>query len=259
MAFNSPPGLALMALFLSASTAAGQNSPDRKDWIQLFNGKNLDGWTVKITGHALGENYGETFRVADGLLKVAYDKYEAFDRKFGHIFYQEKYSHYIIAAEYCFVAEQARSGPVWAVRNSGIMVHSQDPASMRRDQDFPISIEVQLQGGSGSGERSTANLCTPGTNVVIEGKLFTQHCLNSSSKTYHGDQWVRVEVEVLGSNRIRHIMEGRTVLSYEKPQICGGAVSNFDPAVKKDGPCLKMATLRSGRRVIRSSSERWNY
>ncbi len=224
---------------LVASTAWGQIQADPRDWIQLFNGKNLDGWTPKITGHDLGDNFADTFRVENGVLKVSYDGYQEFDRKFGHLFYRDKFSHYIIAVEYRFVGEQAPGGPSWAVRNSGIMLHCQPPETMTRDQDFPISIEVQLLGGTGSGERPTANLCTPGTHVVMDGKLLEQHCIPSRSKTYHGDQWVRVEVKVLGSDRMEHIVEGQTVLAYEKPQIGGGAVNHFDPAVKRDGMLLE--------------------
>jgi Domain of Unknown Function (DUF1080) len=209
------------------------------EWIQLFNGKDLQGWDVKIAGRNLNDNYGNTFRVEDGLLKVRYDGYDTFDDRFGHLFYHTAFSHYIVAVEYRFVGAQARGGPDWAVRNSGIMIHSQSARSMAKDQDFPISIEVQLLGGNGTGgERPTANLCTPGTHVVMDGKLFTQHCVNSRSKTYHGDQWVRVEVQVLGDSLIRHIVNGDTVLEYSKPQIGGGVVIHFDPAMKQDGKPL---------------------
>jgi len=229
----------LTGLLLSAVNASAQGDPDRKEWIQLFDGKDLQGWAAKITGYDLDDNFGNTFRVENGVLKVAYDRYDRFDGRFGHIFYRSKFSHYVVAVEYRFTGEQCPGGPDWAVRNSGIMVHSQSPESMTKEQDFPISIEVQLLGGTGSGERSTANLCTPGTHVVMNGSLFTQHCVNSSSKTYHGDQWVRVEVEVLGDSTIKHRVEGKTVLSYEKPQIGGGVVSRYDPKVKQDGMLLK--------------------
>jgi hypothetical protein len=219
----------------SAASALAQAAPDATEWIQLFNGRNLEGWSVKITGRDLGDNFGNTFRVEDGLLEVRYDGYDAFDDRFGHLFYHEAFSHYIVAVEYRFVGDQVSGGPDWAVRNSGIMVHSQSAESMGTNQDFPISIEVQLLGGTGSGERTTANLCTPGTNVVMEGRLVTQHCINSTSETYHGEQWVRVEVLVLGDSLIRHIVNGDTVLEYSKPQIGGGTVNRFDPAVKKDG------------------------
>jgi hypothetical protein len=173
-------------------------------------------------------------------LKVRYDGYDAFDDRFGHLFYHTAFSHYIVAVEYRFVGAQARGGPDWALRNSGIMIHAQSARSMAKDQDFPISIEVQLLGGSGTGgaERPTANLCTPGTHVVMDGKLFTPHCVNSRSKTYHGEQWVRVEVHVLGDSLIRHVVNGDTVLEYAKPQIGGGVVNHFDPAMKQDGKPL---------------------
>jgi hypothetical protein len=207
-------------------------------WIQLFNGRNLDGWIPKITGYEAGENFGNTFRVENGVLKVSYDQYDKFGDRFGHLFYKQKFSNYRIAVEYRFTGEQAPGGAGWAFRNSGIMIHCQPPQTMKKDQNFPISIEVQLLGGKGEGVRTTANLCTPGTNVVMGGKLFTTHCVNSTSQTYHGDQWVRVEVEVRGGDVVRHIIDGKTVLEYEKPQIGGGAVNNFDPAVKKDGEIL---------------------
>jgi hypothetical protein len=223
---------------LTLTGACATNNPDQKEWIQLFNGRDLRDWHVKITGYNLDDNFGNTFRVENGVLKVAYDKYDKFGGRFGHIFYRRKFSHYIVAVEYRFVGEQAPDGPDWAFRNSGIMVHCQSPESMQKDQDFPISIEVQLLGGRGAGERSTANLCTPGTHVVMNGSLVTTHCLNSSSKTYHGDQWVRVEAMVLGDSVIRHIVNGETVLAYEMPQIGGGAVNHFDPKVKEDGKLL---------------------
>ena len=215
--------------------ATGQ---DKRKWKQLFNGKNLKGWTVKIKNHELGENFGNTFSVSDGKIKVNYDNYADFDNQFGHIFYKSKFSYYLIAVEYRFVGKQAKGGPEWAIRNSGIMVHCQDPATMLKNQDFPISIEVQLLGGDSTGTRTTCNLCTPGTNVEMNNKLVTQHCVNSSSKTFRGDQWVRAEVLVLGDSIIKHIVNGDTVLTYSKPQIGGGTVNDYDPLIKKDGTLL---------------------
>jgi len=233
---------ALFVVFLLLALApAGGARPDpgAKEWIPLFNGKNLDGWDVKITGHDLNDNFGNTFRVENGVLKTAYDQYgPRFDNRFGHLFYRQKFSHYIVVAEYRFVGAQAPAAPDWAFKNSGIMVHSQSAASMTKDQDFPISIEVQLLGGRETGERPTANVCTPGTEIEMNGKMVKDHCTNSTAKTYRGDEWVRVEVEVAGDREIRHIIDGQTVLAYQRPQIGGGTVTNFDPAVKKDGQLL---------------------
>lgn len=230
------PLLLLSCLFLAGSTFA-QKAP--KGWINLFNGKDLKDWSIKITNHPLHENYNETFRVEDGKMIVRYDKYQKFDEQYGHIFYNKKFSAYLLVVEYRFVGDQVAGGPGWAIRNSGAMLHSQNPTTMGLKQDFPISLEMQLLGGDGKHDRTTANLCTPGTNVVMNGKLFTPHCIDSKSKTYHGDQWVRAEALVLGDSIVHHIVEGDTVLTYEKPQIGGGSVSNYDKAVKKDGQLLK--------------------
>jgi hypothetical protein len=229
------------ALAAAQAPAAG---PDQREWISLFDGKTLDGWVPKITGYDAGVNFGNTFRVENGVLKVAYDQYDTFGNRFGHLFYKTPFSHYVLAVEYRFVGEQAKGGPDWAFRNSGAMIHGQPVETMQKDQDFPICIEVQFLGGRGDGKpRSTANLCTPGTNVVMNGKLETTHCVNSTSKTFDGDQWVRAEVEVHGDGAIVHKVNGETVLSYEKPQIGGGNVAKHDPAVKKDGQLIPGGTI----------------
>ena len=165
-----------------------------------------------------GDNYGDTFRVEDGVLKVGYDKYPKFDAKFGHLFSKQSYSNYKLRIEYRFVGEQCPGGPAWALRNSGVMIHSQHVDSMRKDQEFPVSIEVQFLGGGEKGERHTGNVCTPGTHIVMDGKLITQHCIDSKSKTYRGSEWVTVEVEVHGHGKIIHKVNGEPVISYEKPQ-----------------------------------------
>ncbi len=214
------------------------------DWQQLFNGKDLTGWQVKIKGYDLNDNFANTFRVEDGKIKVQYDGYDKFNERYGHLFYKQGYSYYVIATEYRFVGDQAKEGPDWAFRNSGIMIHGQSATSMLKDQDFPISVEVQLLGGRGNGTlRTTSNVCTPGTNIVMNGKLITDHCINSTSKTFDGDQWVRAEVRVLGDSLIEHYVNGELVLSYAKPQIGGGVVNGFDPAAKPDGKILSRGTI----------------
>ena len=208
-------------LFLSLCIHAAD---EKGKWIQLFNGKDLSGWTVKIRGHEAGINHNDTFAVKDGVIRVAYDKYDQFNETFGHMFYNTPFSHYLLRVEYRFLGDQAPGGPAWAFRNSGVMIHGQTPESMTRDQDFPDSIEVQILGGKGEGKRTTGNLCTPGTDVIMDGKLLKRHCISSKSKTYHGDQWVTLEVEVRGSKSIKHIINGETVMTYSKPQLDDGTL-----------------------------------
>lgn len=229
---------------LLLSTSLFAKSQDKKPKpIQLFNGKDLKNWTPKIRNHKVGDNYKNTFRVEDGLLKVRYDGYDNFNFQYGHLFYNKEFSAYLLRVTYRFVGEQVNGGEGWAWRNSGAMLHGQYPNTMGVDQDFPISIEGQLLGGNGKDERTTSNLCTPGTNVVIDNKLFTPHCISSTSKTYAGDQWVTADFLVLGDSLVQHILENKVVLQYTKPQIGGGNVSGFDPKVKKDGQLLNKGTI----------------
>ncbi len=217
------PALMTVVLLGLTPVLTGEEAAGEGEWIPLFDGKTLEGWTPKIRGHEAGVNFANTFRVEDGLLKVRYDGYGGrFDNRFGHLFFNTPLSHYRLRVEHRFVGEQMPDGPGWAWRNSGIMIHGQTPASMTRDQDFPVSIEVQLLGGRETGDRPTANLCTPGTHVVLDGRLHTPHCTNSKSRTYRGDQWVTVELEVRGHTLIRHLIDGEVVLEYTQPQLDPG-------------------------------------
>lgn len=194
-------------------------NPKEPEWRSIFNGEDLTGWTPKFAGFPLGENYRNTFRVEDGLLKVSYDEWAGFNQEFGHIFYEEEFSNYRMRFEYRFVNEQVPGGPGWAFRNSGIMLHCQPPETMTIDQDFPVSVEGQILGGNGTDDRTTANVCTPGTNVVIDGELVTRHCINSSSSTFHGDQWVTMEVEVIGSESVKQWINDELVFELTLPQL----------------------------------------
>jgi len=205
-------------VFLCVSCQSGEKKEQTSEWKSLFNGKDLKDWKIKITGHELNDNYKNTFRVEDGKLKISYDQYEKFNGEFGHIFYKDKFSHYKIRVEYRFVGEQAADGPGWAYRNNGIMLHCQKPESMSFDQEFPVSVEVQLLGGNGVDERSTGNVCTPGTHIMMDGELITEHCINSNSKTFHGDQWVTAEVEVQGDAIIKNSINGELVFQCSDPQ-----------------------------------------
>ena len=245
---------AILAALLVAFCFSGclsKTKEVKEEWVQLFNGNDLEGWTVKIRNYPVGENFGNTFRVEDGLLKVRYDAYDEFNERFGHLYTNKDYSHYRLRMEYRFVGDQVKGGPGWAYRNSGAMLHCPPPETMHIDQDFPVSIEAQILGGDGTGERTTANVCTPGTELFIDGKHYTGHCYNSKSKTYDGDQWVTLEIEVRGDSIVNHIMEGETVLSYTRLTVGGGNVS--------PRPNIAPGPLKSGRISLQSESHPIDY
>jgi len=222
-----------------ACAAARERDNGDGEWLQLFNGKDLGGWMVKLNHHALNDNYGNTFRVEDGLLKVRYDQYGEFGDRFGHLYYKQPFSHYHLAVEYRFAGDLQRGAPGYAVLNSGVMFHAQDPRTILLDQNWPIALELQFLAGLPDGKpRATGNVCTPGTHVVHNGRLTEAHIIQSSAGTYPPGEWVRAEVIVRGSTRITHIINGKQVLEYGQPQIGGGVVAGYDPACFQAGKLL---------------------
>jgi len=236
----NPKYFSIFILLFFILQASAQPTIDKKDWQTLFNGKNINDWVAKINHHETGDNYGNTFRVEDSMIKVRYNQYDSFHEQFGHLYYKQPFAYYHLVFEYRIVGEWRKDAPEYTIKNSGVMFHSQDPKTMPKDQDWPISIEFQLLGGLGDGNpRPTGNMCSPGTDVVFQGKIDERHCIPSTSKTYDGEQWVTGEIIVLGDSLITHIINGDTVLQYSKPQIGGGVVTNYDPKIKQDGKLLK--------------------
>lgn len=219
-------GAACFCLTACQPKANKTETVENEEWVSLLNGENLNDWTVKITGYPAGENFGNTFRMEDGMMKVRYDGYDSFNERYGHIFYnKKKFSHYKLRVEYRFVGEQVNEGPGWAYRNSGAMLHCQSPESMHLDQDFPVSIEAQFLGGDGTGDRPTGSVCTPGTEVSLEGEPYKGHCASSTSHTFDGDQWVTIEMIVLGDSIAHHVVAGDTIMTYTNIAVGGGNVS----------------------------------
>lgn len=231
-------GVVTMTLLL-VSCNQKKSSEIEDGWVQLFNGKDLAGWTVKIKGYDAGDNFGNTFRVEDGMIKVRYEQYDSLRDRFGHLFYNDEFSHYKLRVEYRIVGEQCPGAPGWAYKNSGIMIHGQTPESMEKDQDFPTSIEVQLLGSDSLVQRTNLNVCTPGTNIVMNNQLILDHCINSSSKNFYGEEWITAEVEVRGNDVISHIVNGDTVLQYNQPQLD-----------ERDATYAKLIALNGGDKML---------
>jgi hypothetical protein len=229
-----------LLLLLAASCQPKQSSTESGEWINLFNGKDLTGWTVKIHHHAVGVNFGNTFRMEDGMIKVRYDQYGDFNDQFAHLYYDKPFSNFHLKLEYHFTGELQPGAPDYTLLNSGVMFHSQDPRSIAKEQNWPISVEMQFLAGLGDGQpRPTGNMCSPGTDIVYQGEVYPGHCLNSTSKTYNKDEWVKAELIVWGDSSVTHIINGDTVLRYSKPTMGGGIVNGYDSLLWKPGTPLK--------------------
>lgn len=216
----------LFSLLTFLSISCGHKAMESKeDWQPLFNGKDLSGWDIKIKGYPVNDNYKNTFRVEDSMLRVVYRDYSAFDNHFGHLYTQVPYSYYKLRLQYRFTGEHLADAPSWADRNSGVMLHSQSAASMGLLQDFPVSLEFQFLCGNGKDTVSTGNVCTPGTYIDFNGQRYTGHIQKSSSKTFLKDEWITVVAEVYADSLVRHIVNGDTILTYTNAMIGEGFVN----------------------------------
>ncbi len=231
--------LVVVGILILTSCAVKSSKATGDEWKTLFNGKDINDWIVKIHHHETGDNFGNTFRVVDGVIQIRYDQYGDFNDQFGHLYYKTPFSYYHLKFEYRFVGQQQKGAPSYTLLNSGVMFHSQDPKTILKEQDWPISVEMQLLAGLGDGKpRPTGNMCSPGTDVEYQGRISPDHCINSTSKTYNAEEWVKGELIVMGDSVVTHIINGDTVLRYTHPQIGGGVAHGYDPKYKQDGKLL---------------------
>ncbi len=202
------------SLLLAALMISGGSLPAGAagDWIPLFDGKSLEGWTVKIQGQEAGRDAKQIFRAEDGTILATYRAYQEFDDEFGHLFHDVPWKRYKLRMEYRFTGDQLEGGPEWGYLNSGVMIHGQTAKSMGLDQSFPDSIEVQFLGSDEETRRPTGNICTPATMVDVNGETLDRHCVDSSSPPMPAGEWTEVEVRVDGSRELVVLVEGIEVI-----------------------------------------------
>lgn len=205
-------------LLLSYQSKIPLEKKENKKWVTLFNGKNLDNWTPKISGYKPGENFGNTFRVQEGILSTRYDQYDSFSNRFGALYYNKKFTNYRLKVEYRFVGNTTPGAPSWGYRDGGIQYYCQSPATVDLTQSFPVCLEYNLHGGNGKDERPVGEICASGMYVEINGKRNSSYCTPPVVKrTFHGDQWVTAEIEIR-NGKITHFVNGEQIIQFENPR-----------------------------------------
>ncbi|HEY0742360.1 MAG TPA: DUF1080 domain-containing protein [Chryseosolibacter sp.] len=230
----------LFLLLIVVLSNCKQTEKAPEEWVDLFNGKDINDWIVKVHHYEAGENFDNTFRVKDEMIQVRYDNYGQFNDRFGHLYYKTPFSRFHLSLEYRFTGKLQPGAPDYTLLNSGVMFHSQDPRSMPKEQNWPISVEMQFLADLGDGNpRPTGNMCSPGTEIEYQGKLYDGHCLNSTSKTYSPNDWIKAELIVIEDSLITHVINGDTVLQYTHPTMGGGVVTGYDSTLWQPGKPLK--------------------
>ena len=210
---------ALLACLPLAAHSRSAPHLEAGKWRSIFNGRSLDGWTPKIVGHPLGENYRDTFVVRDGAIRVSYAGYDRFNGQFGHLIYRTPLKAYRLRLSYRILDPGAPDAPKWARSNSGVMFFGQAPETMTLNQSFPVSIEFQILGKDGDGPRPTGSVCTPGTNIYFDGVMAKPHCTVSNGPTIPNGTWTRLELEVRPNGDVVQRINGVDVLHYGRPEL----------------------------------------
>ncbi len=195
----------------------GTKEAHAKKWVSLFNGRNLHGWVPKFAGFAAGVNFGNTFRVENGILSTRYNQYDSFRNRFGALYFDKKFTNYRLKVEYRFAEPLTPGAPAWGFQDGGIQYHCQAPTTVARDQPFPVCLEYNILGGTGKADRPSGEICCSGMYVFIDGQRNTSYCTPPTVKrTVPGEDWVTAEIEVR-DGKITHYINGEAVLSFENP------------------------------------------
>ena len=210
--------LLLPVLFLSFHFKKEVKNAPAPKWVSLFNGKNLNGWIPKIAGYKAGENFGNTFRVENGILSTRYNAYDSFNNRFGALYFNKKFTNYRLKVEYRFTGALTPGAPSWGLRDGGVQYHCQSPSSVAINQSFPVCLEYNLHGGNGKDERPNGQICCSGMYVDINGKRNASYCTPPDvKKTMVGDDWVTAEIEVRNGT-ITHYLNGEQIIQFQNPR-----------------------------------------
>ncbi|MFX0555650.1 3-keto-disaccharide hydrolase [Maribacter sp. CXY002] len=234
---------------LKTKVVENQEEQTTNNWIPIFNGKDLDGWTMKINGYPVGENFGNTFRVKDSILSIRYDAYgPEFGERFGALFYDRELTNYRLKVTYRFVGDTAPGAPEWGYRDSGVQIHTQPPNTVQLNQSFPICLEYNLHGGNGTEDRPLGAICGIGMKVEVDGERSDLFCNPAKvGKTFHGDQWVTIEIDVK-DGKMKHFVNGEEIMSYANPIY--DTKNEFAQAFIQEGD----STVKSGYISLQSNS-----
>ena len=198
--------------------ASSATKPETRasEWVSIFDGESLDGWTPKIAGYPLGENFGDTFRVEDGMIKARFDQYgDDFAQRYGLLVYETPYEHYRLRLEYRFTGEQTPGGEDWAELNSGVIYHIQPLETIPQDAGFPVALEAQFL-AEGAHAPTTGNMCSLETSVVVKNERPDDHCILSDIPARPKDHWVRFELEAAPGGIFRHYIDGELAFEFSE-------------------------------------------
>ncbi len=116
-------------------------APAASEWRDLFNGRDLEGWTVTLQGKAEGEDPDRFVQVRDGMIHMYPDTDPAATVPFGVITHEDVFSRFHLVFEYRWL-EKRFAPRKEALRDAGLLYHAS-----ATDKVWPDSVEYQVQEG----------------------------------------------------------------------------------------------------------------
>jgi hypothetical protein len=150
----------------------GAAGTEDEQWTTLFNGENLDGWTVS-RGNEPGQTAEEIFQVTDGMLHVYKGAAQGSAQSIATIRTNDSYGNYVFQFEYMWATN--RFVPRANVdRDAGILFH----LCNNLNAVWPDSLEFQMGSSPLNGEWVTGDIFMIGslpraqTTSILSGNNF---------------------------------------------------------------------------------------
>lgn len=236
---SRPHNLVFVALvvFVLNFPEVGNSAENGSNWITLFNGKNLDGWSIQLRDQDKNEDPNHLVQVDHGVLHFYKDAQAGSEQPFGYLATAKEYSSYRLRLEYKW-GEKKFAPRTGSVRDSGLLYHV-----TATDKVWPDSVEYQIQENdvgdiyaistqvTSSADPKTTNIVTTistnntsgvirtnsnarlkflepteGGVPVVQGRLGTSLRVIRNPMNEH-EGWNTVEIEVRG-NSATHLLNG---------------------------------------------------
>ena len=115
--------------------------PNSSEWISLFNGKNLDGWTTFLSSEGRNRDPQGVFKAENGMLHILDVPNRGQRQAFGYLATNRSYGDYHLRFQYRW-GDKRFVPRDRAKRDSGVVYHIQGS-----DRVWPKSVELQVQEG----------------------------------------------------------------------------------------------------------------
>ena len=176
-------------------------------WTALFNGQNLDGWTMSTRNTHFSGTKAEIFKVENGIIHTYPTQEHLSEQPFAGLITENTYSDFKLSLEYKWGTKKFKPRHEF-VRDAGIIFHVHG-----KDEIWPNGVECQIQEGDTGdlwaiGAKVTSKVQKVIRNYSPTGELMTLGKPEQRFHRFHRGYswevpgWNRLDIEVKGDHAI---------------------------------------------------------